>query len=43
MDTFQALNPQIKITVVPVDENDMPKQVAASAAAGTLPGIAEFG
>ena len=43
VDTFQALNPQIKITVVPVDENDMPKQVAASAAAGTLPGIAEFG
>jgi multiple sugar transport system substrate-binding protein len=43
VDTFQALNPQIKITVVPVDENDMPKQVAASAAAGTLPAVAEFG
>ena len=35
VDTFQALNPQIKITVVPVDENDMPKQVAASAATGS--------
>jgi multiple sugar transport system substrate-binding protein len=43
VDTFAALNPQLKVTPVPVDENDMPKQVAASSAAGTLPAIAEFG
>jgi multiple sugar transport system substrate-binding protein len=43
VDTFQALNPQLQITVVPVDENDVPKQVAASSAAGTLPALAEFG
>ena len=43
IDTFQALNPEITITLVPVEENDMPKQVAAAAAAGTLPAMAEFG
>ncbi len=43
VDIFQGLNPEIKITVVPVDENDMPKQVAASSAAGNLPALAEFG
>jgi len=43
VDTFQTLNPQIQITVVPVDENDMPTQVAASATAGNLPALAEFG
>ncbi len=43
VDIFQGENPEIKITVVPVDENDMPKQVAASSAAGNLPALAEFG
>ncbi len=43
VDTFQALNPQIQITVIPVDENHMPTQVVASAAAGTLPALAETG
>lgn len=43
VDTFQTLNPQIAITVVPVDENDMPTQVATSATAGNLPALAEFG
>ncbi len=43
VDIFQGINPEIKISVVPVDENDMPKQVAASSAAGNLPAIAETG
>jgi multiple sugar transport system substrate-binding protein len=43
IDTFEALNPGIRVSAVPVDENDMPKQVAAAAAAGNLPALAEFG
>jgi len=43
VDTFMALNPGIEITLVPVDENDLPKQVAAAAAAGTLPALGEGG
>ena len=43
VDTFQALNPEISITVVPVVEPDVPQQVASSAAAGTLPAFAEMG
>jgi multiple sugar transport system substrate-binding protein len=43
VDTFEALNPQIKITLIPVDENDLPGQVAAAAAAGTLPALGEGG
>jgi len=43
VDTFEALNPEISITVVPVQEPDVPKQVASSAAAGTLPAFAEMG
>ena len=43
IDTFSALNPGISITLVPVDENDLPSQVAASAAAGTLPALGEGG
>lgn len=43
VDTFHALNPEISITVVPVEEPDVPKQVASSAAAGTLPAFAEMG
>jgi len=41
MDTFQALNPDITVKLVPVDENDMPSQMAAAAAAGSLPGLIE--
>ncbi len=41
MDTFQALNPDIKIKLVPVDENDIPSQMAAAAAARNLPGLVE--
>jgi multiple sugar transport system substrate-binding protein len=43
IDTFAALNPGIDINLVPVDENDLPKQVAAAAAAGTLPALGEGG
>jgi len=43
MDTFQALNPGITVKLIPVDENDMPSQIAAAAAAGTLPHIIEAG
>ena len=41
MDTFQALNADITVKLVPVDENDMPSQMAAASAAGTLPGLIE--
>ena len=41
VDTFQALNPDITVKLVPVDENDMPSQMAAASAAGTLPGLIE--
>ena len=43
MDTFQALNPGTEVKLIPVDENDLPSQVAAAAAAGTLPHIIEGG
>jgi multiple sugar transport system substrate-binding protein len=41
MDTYQALNPDITVKLVPVDENEMPSQMAAASAAGTLPGLIE--
>lgn len=41
IDTFTALNPDIEITLVPVDENDLSTQAQTSAAAGTLPAIFE--
>jgi multiple sugar transport system substrate-binding protein len=41
MDTFQALNPDITVNLVPIDENDIPSQMAAAAAAGNLPGLVE--
>jgi multiple sugar transport system substrate-binding protein len=43
MDTFQALNPDTTVKLIPVDENDLPSQMAAAAAAGTLPHIIEAG
>jgi multiple sugar transport system substrate-binding protein len=43
MDTFQALNPDITVKLIPIDENDLPSQIAAAAAAGTLPHIIEAG
>ena len=41
--TFEALNPDITVKVVPVDENEMATQMAAAAAAGTLPQVIEAG
>lgn len=41
-DTFHAANPDIEVVIVPVDENDMPKQVASASAAGRMPALAEF-
>lgn len=41
MDSFQALNPDITVKLIPVDENDMPSQMAAASAAGNLPGLIE--
>ncbi|MCF4172368.1 ABC transporter substrate-binding protein [Vibrio sp. McD22-P3] len=42
-DVFEALNPGIDVKVVAVDENDMPKQIAAAAASNTLPAMIEVG
>ncbi|MCG9789345.1 extracellular solute-binding protein [Vibrio mediterranei] len=42
-DVFEALNPGIDVKVVAVDENDMPKQIAAAAASNTLPDMIEVG
>lgn len=41
MDTFQALNSDIAVKLVPVDENDMPSQMAAASAARNLPALIE--
>jgi multiple sugar transport system substrate-binding protein len=40
---FEALNPGINVKIIPVDENDMPKQIAAAAASDTLPDMIEVG
>ena len=42
IDTFEILNPDIKIELIPVDENDIATQMAAAAAAGNLPAFAEI-
>ena len=41
IDTFEVMNPDIKIKLVPVDENDMATQINTAAAAGTLPALIE--
>jgi len=41
--TFEAMNEDIKIKVVPVDEDQMATQMAAASAAGTLPNLVEAG
>ncbi len=43
VDTFMALNPSVTVEVVAVDENDVPTQIAAAAAAGTLPNLINAG
>ncbi|MEL0629157.1 ABC transporter substrate-binding protein [Psychromonas aquatilis] len=42
-DVFEALNPGIEVNIIGVDENDMAKQIAAAAAANTLPDLIEVG
>ena len=42
-DVFEALNSGIDVKIIAVDENDMPKQIAAAAAANTLPDMIEVG
>jgi len=41
VDTFQVLNPNITIKLIPVDENDMATQLNTAAAANTLPAMIE--
>lgn len=41
IDTFQVLNPDISVKLIPVDEDVMTQQMAAASAAGTLPGLIE--
>jgi len=40
---FMSANPDIKINVVPVEENDIPTKLGASKAAGNLPDVVELG
>ncbi|ADK80195.1 ABC transporter substrate-binding protein [Sediminispirochaeta smaragdinae] len=41
IDTFEALNPEVTIKLVAVDENDMATQLNTAAASNTLPGMIE--
>ncbi|AEV29635.1 ABC-type sugar transport system, periplasmic component [Sphaerochaeta pleomorpha str. Grapes] len=41
VDTFTALNPNISINVIPVDENDLATQAQTAKATGTLPALFE--
>ncbi len=41
IDTFSALNPEITINLIPVDENSLSTQAQTAAVAGTLPAIFE--
>ncbi|HUX40441.1 MAG TPA: extracellular solute-binding protein [Rectinemataceae bacterium] len=43
IDTFTAMNPDITIKLIPIDENATPTQLVAAAAAGTLPALVETG
>ena len=42
-DIFEALNSDIDVKIVAVDENEVPTQIAAAAAANTLPSLIEGG
>ncbi len=42
IDTYVAMNPDISIKLVPVDENDMALNMRAASAAGTMPSIIEI-
>ncbi len=41
IDTFEIMNPDIKINLIAVDENDLPTNLNTAAAAGTMPAIIE--
>lgn len=41
IDTFEVMNPDITIKLIPVDENDMATQLNTAAAAGTMPALIE--
>lgn len=40
-DTFEVLNPEITVNIIPVDENDMATQMNSAAAAGNFPALIE--
>jgi len=40
---FEEAYPNIKVTIVTMDENDIPKKIAAAKATGTLPDVVELG
>ncbi|MCK4543368.1 MAG: extracellular solute-binding protein [Spirochaetales bacterium] len=42
IDTFQVMNPNITIKLIPVDENDIPTNINTAAAAGTMPALIEI-
>ncbi|MDC0611182.1 ABC transporter substrate-binding protein [Vibrio sp.] len=42
-DVFEAFHPDVDVKVVAIDENDVPKQIAAAAASNTLPNVIEVG
>ena len=42
IDTYAAMNPDISIKLVPVEENDMALNMRAASAAGTMPSIIEI-
>jgi multiple sugar transport system substrate-binding protein len=41
IDTFEAVNPDVKVKLIAVDENDLASQLATAASAGTLPTLIE--
>ena len=43
MDTFEALNDDIKVNLVAVDENDFPTQMVAATSAGNIPEVINMG
>ncbi len=42
IDTYTAMNPNVSVKLIPVDENDMALNMRAAVAAGTLPSIIEI-
>lgn len=43
IDTYEALNPNVTIKLIPVDENDMATQLQTASSAGNLPAMIEIG